>query len=121
MAIANPDWEKKEGAGKRPLQWRLLHGLDQILDLDRMGPKLGGQLVEIGIGQLLKAGLVDASDDLDAERFEFVGRLVLEVDGLGRLLVAHFIGSGLYPFFLLVGQALPKLVADPDQIVVGLV
>ncbi|MFZ0193865.1 MAG: TRAP transporter substrate-binding protein, partial [Pseudolabrys sp.] len=81
VQTAADEVSNKEPAS-RPLQWRLLHGLDQILDLDRMGPKLGGQLVEIGIGQLLKAGLVDAGDDLDAERFEFVGRLVLEVDGL---------------------------------------
>src|ERR1700688_2369073 len=43
---------------------------DQGLDLIRMRTEVLGELVQIGIGDLLKAGLVDIGDDLDAHFLE---------------------------------------------------
>ena len=65
---------------------------DQVLDLDRVRAELLGQLVQIGVGNLDEARLVDVGDDLDAERLELVGRLVLQLERLGRLVLADLVG-----------------------------
>src|SRR6185369_1066080 len=59
----------------------LLDRPDEVLDLLGMRTELLGKLVEIGIGDLYEAGLVDVGDDLDADRFQLVLRLMLEFDG----------------------------------------
>ena len=46
---------------------------------------------------------------------------MLEVEGLRRLDLGDLVGRRLDPALLLGGQARPRLVADPDQAVVGLV
>src|SRR5262249_11603791 len=97
---------KREGRRAGPLPG-LLHGLDQILDLQRVRAKFGGEFVEIGICKFLKTGFVDVRDYFDAERPQLVRRLVLQVNGFGRLLAAHLIRSCLHPLFLLVGQTFP--------------
>src|SRR5258708_32430115 len=48
----------------------LLDRADQILDLLGVGPKLPGELVEVGIGDGGEARFVDIGDDLDAPRPE---------------------------------------------------
>src|SRR5215471_14758118 len=99
----------------------LLHGLDQILYLHRVGAKFGGEFIEIGICEFLKTGFVDVGDYFDSKRLQLVRRLVLQIDGFGRLLAADLVRGCLHPLFLLIAQTFPQFVADPDQIVVGLV
>src|ERR1700752_1987898 len=59
---------------------------DQRLDLVGMRSELLGELVEIAIGNLLEAGLVDIGDDLDADAFEPGRGRSLELERFFRLL-----------------------------------
>src|SRR5215831_7047908 len=85
----------------------LLYGLDQILDLHRVGAKFGGEFIEIGICEFLKTGFVDVGDYFDSKRLQLVRRLVLQIDGFGRLLAADVIRGCLHPLFLLIAQTFP--------------
>src|SRR5450432_1380505 len=99
----------------------LLDGADQVLDLDRVGPQLLGQAIEVGRRRLREARLVDVGDQLDADRLQLVGRLMLELERLRGLGASDLVGGRRDPFLLVDAQALPQLVADPDEVVVGLV
>ncbi len=86
-----------------------------------MRAKLLGKLVQVRRGDLLKARFVDIGHDLHADRLQLVGRLMLQLERLGGLGPTHLIGRRRHPLLLLIGQALPQLVADPDEIVIGFV
>src|SRR5229473_2992006 len=59
---------------------------DQGLDLVGMRAEVLGELVEIGIGDLLEARLVDVGDDLDAHLLKLGRSRVLQVEtALGLL------------------------------------
>src|SRR5205809_7708504 len=70
----------------------LLDRADQILDLLGMRAELFGELVEIGIGDRDKAGLIDIGDDLDADRPQLVLRLMLEFDRFRGLGLVDLVG-----------------------------
>src|SRR5262249_40501766 len=78
---------------RRPLAGRWIAGsrstdaADQIFDLGRMWTEVGRHLVEVRIGDLLETGLIDITDDLDADRLQPGGRFMLERDSLGRLVL----------------------------------
>src|ERR1700747_913547 len=101
------------------------HGLversDQGLDLLGVGPEIVRELVEIGIGDLLEAGLVDVRDDLDADLREPGCCRMLQFEAALRLLRADVARRDRDPLLLLGRKALPELVADPQNRVVGLV
>src|SRR5436190_10637227 len=100
---------------------RLLDGVDQVLDLHRMGTKLLREPLLQRRSGADEARLVDVGDDLDADRLQLVRRLMLEVQRFGRLRASDFVGRRRHPLLLIVAQALPQLVADPDEVVVRLV
>ncbi len=95
--------------------------LTRSLILLGMGPEILGELVEIGIGDRGETGLVDVAYDLDAHLFQFRSRRSLQVEHPLRLLKADVPRRRLHPAFLLYAEALPKLVADPEDGVVGFV
>src|SRR5690349_12973296 len=99
----------------------LLDGPDQVLHLLGVGAELLGELVEVGIGDLLEAGLVDLLHHLDADRLYLRHCLVLELEALLRLLGADVAAGREDPLALVGIQALPELVADPEDRVVRLV
>src|SRR6516225_7901763 len=100
---------------------RLVDRSDQVLDLLGVGPEIACELVEIGIGDLLEAGLVDVGDDLDADLLK-PGRCgMLQCEAALRLLRADVTRRGRDPLLLLGRKAMPELVADPENRVVGLV
>ena len=84
-----------------------------------MRPKLLGKLVEVRIGYFLKAGLVHIGDDLHPHAFELPRGLLLELEGFRRLLAGDFAGGGQNPLLLIRIEALPQLVADPENRIVG--
>src|SRR6516225_10612941 len=118
-ANAHPSGAGFAGPAMRPSP-RLLHADDQILDLLGMRPEVASELIQIRVGKLLESRFVDVADDLHADGLELVGRLVLELQGLRRLFLVDLVGRHLDPFLLLVGQAFPKLVAHPEEVVVRL-
>src|SRR5258705_11650089 len=93
---------------------------DQRLDLVGVRAELLGELVEIGIGDLLEARLVAVLDDLDAHLLEFGCRRVLHLEGPLRLLDTDVPRGGQHPLLLFVIEALPQLVADPHDAVISL-
>src|SRR5262245_42641026 len=99
----------------------LLHVADEIENLDRVRPELLGELVLDRRRGRHEAGLVDALDHLDAELLQPVRRLRLELERARRLVLRHLVGRRLHPALLLVGQAVPGLLRDPDAVVVRLV
>src|SRR3984957_9783989 len=107
------DTESPEGPSVRA-EW-LVDAADQLFDLGGVGPKASGKLVQIRRGDVDEARLVDVGDDLDADRLELADRLVLEIERLGRLDFVDLGAGGLHPLLLLGREALPELVADPDQ------
>src|ERR1700692_392072 len=84
---------RARGANKRRCRRDLLDRADQVLDFLGMGPKLPGELVEIGIGDGDEARFVDIGDDLDADRPEFFLRLMLELDRFRRLVPVDLVGG----------------------------
>ena len=86
-----------------------------------MRPKLLGKLVEVRTGYFLKAGLVDIGDDLHPHPFELPCGLLLELEALGRLLAGDVAGGGEDPLLLIRVEALPQLVADPENRIVRFV
>src|SRR5579872_775183 len=94
---------------------------DQILDLLGMRAEILGELVEIGIGDLLEARLVDIGHDLDADFLKLGGRCPFQVEGPLGFLQADVPRRRLHPSPLLGIETLPKLVADPEDGVVGFV
>src|SRR3954447_13870477 len=119
-------WRRSRFAGstagaKDVFSRRLFDGADQILDLLRVRAEFFRQLVQIGVGDSNKGWLIDFGDDLDTDRLQLVLRLMLEFDRLGRLALVHLVSGRLHPPLLLGRQAIPKLVAYPNQAVVSLV
>src|SRR5256885_5399812 len=90
-----------------------LHAAHEPQDLHGVGAQLLGELVLNRQGGLLEAGLVDVLDDLDADLLQLRRRLLLELEGHGRLAPAHLVGRLLDPPLLLGAAAVPGLVADP--------
>src|SRR6516225_6974416 len=80
---------------------------DQILDLARVRAEIGRHLVEVRIGHLLEARLVDVADDLDTNRLELGSGLVLERDRLGGLVPVDLVGGGQHPALLFGRKAVP--------------
>src|ERR1700687_4161263 len=118
---------REKGKTRRGRHSRPLHairqsfsGADQILDLDRMRAKLLGKLVLQRSGDLDETRLVDIGHDLDADRFQLVRRLMLELDSLGGLILTDLIRCCGHPLLLVIGQALPRLIAYPYSIDIGL-
>src|SRR6266481_1795873 len=98
---------------------RLLEGAGEREDLDLVGAELLGDLILHGGGDTDEARLVDVLDELDAHALELLLRLMIECDGLRGLRLADFVGGRLDPLLLLFREAVPCLVADPDDRVVG--
>src|SRR6266542_5961475 len=98
-----------------------LHVAHEPQDLDRVGTQLLRELVLDRLGGLLETGLVDVLDDLHADLLELRRRLLLELEGHGRLALGDLVGRLLHPLLLRVAQAVPRLVADPETVVVRLV
>ena len=61
------------------------------------GPELLGELVLDRLRRLDEAGLVDVLDDLDADLLQLLGRLLLELERVRRLLLADLGGRLLDP------------------------
>src|SRR5262249_59721317 len=97
--------------GRERLEWRPVGCADQVLDLLRVRTEIVGELVEIGIGDLLEAGLVDVGDDLDAHLLELHRGRMLELEGTLGLLRADIPRRDRYPLLLLRGQTLAQLLA----------
>src|SRR6516225_2570470 len=92
----------------------LVYRPDQRLDLVGMRSKFLGELVEIGIGDLLKAGLVHVGDDLHAYLLKLGRRRTLQFECAFGFLQADVSRSRQHPAPLLRIEALPQLVADPE-------
>src|SRR5207245_220038 len=113
--------ERPERPCRRPLLCkRLIYGPDHRLDLFGMWAEILGQLVQVGIADLLETRLVDVGDDLDSHRLELCRRLPLELERFFGFLRADVLGGGQDPLLLFRVEALPQLVADPDNRVVRL-
>src|SRR5262249_14370140 len=101
MVIGNSACVRERKRADGSALWSLLlHGLDQILDLHRVRAEFGREFIEIRIREFLKTGFVDVGDYFDTKRLQLVCGLVLQIDGLGRLFTADFIGGCLHPPFL---------------------
>src|SRR5215471_14216307 len=70
---------------------------DQVLDLLRVRTELFRELVEIGIGDLLEAGLVDIGDDLHPHLLKLGRRSLLELEAALGLLAADLAPRSLDP------------------------
>src|SRR5579883_2279134 len=99
----------------------LLHGADELQELDRMWAEVAGDLVLDRLGDLDEAGLVDILHELDTHLLELRHRVVLEAERVGGLELVDLVGGGLHPLLLLIAEAGPGLVADPDAVHVRLV
>src|SRR6266700_6131703 len=97
------------GPGVRQDDAASINRPDQGLDLVRVRTELLGELVEIGIGDLLKTGLVDIGNDLDAHLLKLGRRRTLELERTFGFLRADIPGSGRDPLLLLSIEALPQL------------
>src|SRR4051794_39190696 len=64
---------------------RSLHVANEVEDLDGVRPELLGEAVLDRLGVVGKPGLVDVVDDLYAHLLELLGRVLLELQGLGGL------------------------------------
>src|SRR6266851_6834053 len=116
-----PDPEARPADRPAARLLRLLDRANQFHDPGRVRPQFGGEFVEIRLGDLHEAALVDVGDDFDADRGELGLRLLLQLESLGWFDSGDFIRRGLDPRLLFRREALPELVADPYQAVVGLV
>ena len=107
-----PNSAGRAGSRRAPrLGGQLFHVADQCENLYRIWPEIRRELVLDRLADLREAALVDVLDNLDAHLFELCQCFLLELERDGRLVLADFIGCGLHPFLLLVGQAAPGLVA----------
>src|SRR5512146_2874244 len=88
--------------------------------LHGMRSKLLGQLILDRPYRLDEAALVHV-DQLDPHRLQFHPGVLLEFQGVGRLQLRHLVRRGFHPLLLLVREAVPRLLADPDEAVVRLV
>src|SRR4029078_12413913 len=70
---------------------------------------------------LCAACLVDIAPDFDSYRLELAARRVLQLERFFRFLRGDVAARFEYPLLLLVAEALPELVADPDDGIVCLV
>src|SRR5690349_24503285 len=98
--------------GTRPGITRVVSSIDrpdQVLDLVGMWSEILCQLVEQGIGDLLKARLVDVGHDLDAHLAKLARRRMLELEAALGLLQADIPPRGQHPLLLVGGKALPEL------------
>src|SRR5215471_2951186 len=79
---------------------------DQILDPLGMRTEIVSELVEVWIGDLLEARLVDVPDDLDAHLLELGTGCMFKVEGALWLLYSDVVGRRQDPLLLLRRQRL---------------
>jgi hypothetical protein len=104
---------------RRARQRELFDLADDVDDRDSVGTEVRGQLILDRLRHSDEPGLIDVLDDLDADALELPGRLLLELERVGRLLLADLGGGRLDAPFLVVAEGLPGLVANQSRLLLA--